>query len=90
MYDQLQFSYNQPIRVGFLGILESNLELGKTFGTVPIALLTALPANQGYTLQRKTFSLINYYDWVTDSYLAGHFEHHFNGFLMNKFLLSKS
>ena len=84
LYDQLQFSYNQPIRVGFLGILESNLELGKTFGTVPIALLTALPANQGYTLQRKTFSLINYYDWVTDSYLAGHFEHHFNGFLMNK------
>ena len=84
LYDQLQFSYNQPIRVGFLGILESNLELGKTFGTVPIALLTALPANQGYTLQRKTFSLINYYDWVTDSYIAGHFEHHFNGFLMNK------
>ena len=83
-YDQLQFSYIQPIRVGFLGILESNLELGKTFDTVPIALLTALPANQGYTLQRRTFSLINYYDWVTDSYIAGHFEHHFNGFLMNK------
>lgn len=84
IYDQLQFSYNQPIRVAFLGILESNFELGKTFGTVPIALLTALPANQGYTLQRKTFSLINYYDWVTDTYIAGHFEHHFNGFLMNK------
>jgi len=83
-YDQLQFSYNQPIRISFLGVLESNLELGKTFDAVPIALLTALPANQGYSLQRRTFSLINYYDWVSDNYIMGHFEHHFNGFLMNK------
>ena len=80
----MQFSYKQPIRVSFLGILESNLELGKTFDTVPIALLTALPANQGYSIIPRTFSLINYYDWVSDNYLLGHFEHHFNGFIMNK------
>ena len=83
-YQKLQFSYKQPIRVSFLGILESNLELGKTFDTVPIALLTALPANQGYSIIPRTFSLINYYDWVSDNYLLGHFEHHFNGFIMNK------
>lgn len=83
-YNQLQFSYKQPIRISFLGILESNLELGKTFDSVPIALLTALPANQGYSLIPRTFSLINYYDWISDNYLLGHFEHHFNGFIMNK------
>ena len=83
-YEKLQFSYKHPIRISFLGILESNLELGKTFDPVPIALLTALPANQGYSLIPRTFSLINYYDWVSDNYLLGHFEHHFNGFIMNK------
>ena len=83
-YEKLQFSYKHPIRISFLGILESNLELGKTFDAVPIALLTALPANQGYSLIPRTFSLINYYDWVSDNYLLGHFEHHFNGFIMNK------
>tara|TARA_B100001094_G_scaffold74994_1_gene71424 strand:- start:13263 stop:15791 length:2529 start_codon:yes stop_codon:yes gene_type:complete len=83
-YNQLQFSYKHPIRISFFGILESNLELGKTFDPVPIALLTALPANQGYSLIPRTFSLINYYDWISDNYLLGHFEHHFNGFIMNK------
>jgi len=88
-YNQLQFSYNQPIRISFLGILESNLEFGKTFDPVPIALLTALPANQGYSIVPRTFSLINYYDWVSDNYILGHFEHHFNGYIMNKIPLLK-
>ena len=83
-YDQLQFSYDQPIRLGYLGILESNIEIGKTFDPVPITIINALPANQGYTIRKKTFTLINYYDWVSDNYIMGHFEHHFNGFLMNK------
>lgn len=88
-YNQLQFSYDQPIRLGYLGILDSNIEIGKTFNSVPIAIITALPANQGYTLRDKSFSLINYYDWVSDNYIMGHFEHHFNGFIMNKIPLIK-
>ena len=83
-YDQFQISYIHPIRLGFFGLLRANFELGKTFGKLPNNLLNALPTNQGYSLEKRTFALNNYYDWITDTYLIGHFEQHFNGFILNK------
>lgn len=88
-YDKLQFLYTQPILLGKFGLLDATLEGGKTFGTVPIGLLSPVPANQSLSLVRNTFSLLNYYDFVTDEYLAGHFEHHFNGFILNRVPLLK-
>jgi len=46
--------------------------------------LSPVPANQTYSLVANTFSLLNYYDFVVDQFLVGHFEHHFNGFILNR------
>ncbi|GGG96339.1 membrane protein [Polaribacter pacificus] len=83
-YDKIQIKYSQPIILGKIGILVTTAEVGKTFGTVPIALLSPVPANQTYWLTKNTFSLMNYYDYVTDSYVYGDAEHHFNGFILNR------
>lgn len=83
-YDKIQIRYNQPIMLGSLGLLDATIEGGKTFGEVPISLLSPIPANQSFSLVKNTFALMNYYDFVTDTYLAGHFEQHFNGFLLNR------
>lgn len=88
-YDRIQFKYNQPILLSKFGIFDATVEAGKTFGTVPISLLNAVPANQSFSLVRNTFALLNYYDFVTDTYLATHFEHHFNGFILNRIPLLK-
>lgn len=88
-YDKLQFSHNQPFKIGKYGILKTNLELGKTFGTLPLPLLSPVVANQTYSLVSNTFSLLDYYDFVTDTYAAGHFEHHFEGFIINRIPLLK-
>ncbi|MGB1042881.1 MAG: DUF5686 family protein [Tenacibaculum sp.] len=88
-YDKLQFKYNQPILLSKFGILDATFEAGKTFGTVPITLLSPVPANQSFSLVANTFALLNYYDFVTDTYAASHFEHHFNGFLLNRIPLVK-
>ncbi|WGH74179.1 DUF5686 family protein [Tenacibaculum tangerinum] len=88
-YDKIQFKYSQPILLSKFGILDASIEAGKTFGTVPVALLSPVPANQTFSLVKNTFALLNYYDFVTDEYLAGHFEHHFNGFILNKIPLLK-
>ncbi|TDQ22685.1 DUF5686 family protein [Tenacibaculum caenipelagi] len=88
-YDKIQFKYNQPILLSKFGILDATFEVGKTFGTVPIALLSPIPANQSFSLVKDTFTLLNYYDFVTDEYLAGHFEHHFNGYILNRIPLLK-
>lgn len=88
-YDRIQFKYNQPILLSKFGIFDATVEAGKTFGTVPISLLNAVPANQSFSLVKNTFALLNYYDFVTDTYLATHFEHHFNGFILNRIPLLK-
>ncbi len=88
-YDKIQFKYSQPILLGKLGLMIATVDGGKTFGKVPITLLSPIPANQTYWLTKNTFSLMNYYDFVTDTYLSGHFEHHFNGFILNRMPLIK-
>jgi len=88
-YDKIQFKYNQPILLGKLGLLIATVDAGKTFGTVPVTLLSPIPANQTYWITKNTFSLMNYYDFVTDTYISGHFEHHFNGLILNRIPLIK-
>ena len=88
-YHKIQFNYSQPILLGKLGLLISSIDGGKTFGTVPVSLLSPIPANQTFWITKNTFSLMNYYDFVTDTYLSGHFEHHFRGFILNRIPLIK-
>jgi len=88
-YDKISFNYNHPLLLGKLGLLVSTFDGGKTFGVVPLSLLNPIPANQTFWITPGTFSLINYYDFITDAYISGHFEHHFNGFIMNRIPLIK-
>ncbi|WP_299710278.1 DUF5686 family protein [uncultured Tenacibaculum sp.] len=83
-YDKIQIKYNQPILLGKFGLLDTTIEGGKIFGTLPSSLLSSVPANQSFSLVPNTFSLLNYYDFVTDEYVSTHFEHHFNGFILNR------
>jgi len=88
-YSRLQFRYDQHILWGKFGKTDATVELGKTFGKVPLALLNPLPANQVLIQKPYTFSLLNYYDFVTDTYATGYFTHHFNGLIMNRLPLLK-
>ncbi|CAL2059490.1 DUF5686 and carboxypeptidase-like regulatory domain-containing protein [Tenacibaculum sp. 190524A05c] len=83
-YDRIQLKYNQPILLGKFGLLDTTVEGGKTFGQVPVSLMNVIPANQSFSLVPNTFSLLNFYDFVTDTYLSTHLEHHFNGFILNR------
>jgi len=88
-YNKLLFSYNQPIKLGKFGIINSTIETGKIFGATQLSVLSPVPANQTYSLVPNTFSLLNYYDFVVDQFVVGHFIHHFNGFIMNRIPLIK-
>ncbi|EGV43447.1 carboxypeptidase-like regulatory domain-containing protein [Bizionia argentinensis JUB59] len=83
-YTKLQLSYVQPWQLGGLGRLYSTVEVGKTFGTVPLGLLSIVPGNQSYFSIYKSFSQLNYYEFVTDTYASLHLEHNFNGRLFSR------
>lgn len=78
-YERLQFSYTQPWQIGGFGLLTSTMELGKTFGEVPLGLLSVIPGNQTLFSLYNTFPNLDFYEFVTDTYATVHLEHNFNG-----------
>jgi hypothetical protein len=78
-YDKLQLYYKQPIVIGPLGRTNLTLELGKTFGIIPLGLMSVIPGNQSYFTIENTFSNLNFYEFITDQYATLQWEHNFQG-----------
>jgi hypothetical protein len=62
------------------------MEVGKTFGTIPLGLMSVIPGNQTYFTIENTFSNLNFYEFVTDQYDL-EWNHNFSGRLLLEFLL---
>lgn len=78
-YTKVQIAYTQPWFVGGFGRMRTSLEAGKTFGEVPLSLLSVVPGNQTYFAFFNTFNQLDFYEFVTDTYASFHLEHNFNG-----------
>ncbi|UGU17236.1 DUF5686 and carboxypeptidase regulatory-like domain-containing protein [Sinomicrobium kalidii] len=83
-YEKVQFYFRKPWSVGGLGRLYTTLEAGKTFGEVPLGLLSVVPGNQTYFSIFNTFPNLDFYEFVTDTYVSLHLEHNFNGRLFSR------
>jgi hypothetical protein len=83
-YEKIQFYYRQPIMIGLLGRLFVTTEVGKTFGQVPLGLMSVIPGNQSYFVIPTNFNLLNYYELITDEYVTLQLEHHFNGKIFSR------
>ena len=83
-YTKLQMSYIQPWQIGGIGRLTTTIEAGKTFGAVPLGLLSVIPGNQSYFSIYNTFSQLDYYEFVSDTYASLNFEHNFNGRFLSR------
>lgn len=82
-YDKLQFYYRQPLHLGSFGLLTPMIEVGKNFGEVPLGLLSVIPGNQSVFSVYESFPLLDYYEFVTDTYATWHLEHDFGGRLFS-------
>jgi len=78
-YEKIQLYYKQPIIIGALGRSNVIVEAGKTFGTIPLGLMSVIPGNQTYFSIENTFSNLNFYEFVTDQYATLQWNHDFNG-----------
>jgi hypothetical protein len=89
-YERIQFFYRHPFVLGGLGNMTTTLEAGKTFGAVPLGLLNVVPGNQTYFSIFGTFPLLNYYEFVTDTYASLHVEHNFGGRFLSRLPLIRN
>ena len=78
-YKKIQLYYKQPIIIGAIGRSNFTMELGKTYGQIPLGLMSIVPGNQTYFIIENTFNNLNFYEFVTDTYATFQWEHNFQG-----------
>ncbi|MFV8376405.1 DUF5686 family protein [Flavobacterium sp. LB1P71] len=78
-YEKIQLYYKQPMIIGPLGRSNIILEVGKTFGTIPLGLMSVIPGNQTFFSNESTFSNLNYYEFISDQYTTLQWNHNFQG-----------
>ena len=78
-YQKIQLYYKQPVVIGAIGRSNFTMELGKTFGQVPLGLMSVVPGNQTLFIIDNTFSNLNFYEFVADQYATLQWEHNFQG-----------
>lgn len=88
-YQRLQLYYKQPLIIGPIGRTNFITEMGKTFGKVPLGLMSIIPGNQSYFQIENTFSNLNFYEFVSDEYATLQWEHNFQGKLFARIPLMR-
>ncbi len=88
-YDKIQLYYKQPIIIGALGRSNVIMEVGKTFGTVPLGLMSIIPGNQTFFTIENTFSNLNFYEFLSDEYVTLQWNHNFGGRLFSRIPLMR-
>lgn len=83
-YQRVQALYTQPWNIGGFGRLYSTVEVGKTFGNVPLSLLNPIPGNQTYFSIYNSFTQLDYYEFVSDTYTSLHLQHNFGGRIFSR------
>lgn len=72
-----------------VGTSHIQVEAGKIFGRVPYPLLKIHEGNGTYFYDPTAFSCMNYYEFVSDAWVALRLEHDFKGFFLGKIPLMK-
>jgi hypothetical protein len=88
-YQRVDLGINQAFNIGRLGKSNYLINIGKIYGTVPFPLLNVALGNQTPIYTLVSFNLMNYFEFVTDQYASVKWEHHFEGFFLNRIPLMK-
>lgn len=83
-YDKLRLTINKRIRYGPLGVGNMNLSGEYVFSTLPYPLLSLHLGNQTPVYAMVTYNLMDYGEFISDRYATMQYQHHFEGFLLNR------
>jgi hypothetical protein len=88
-YQKLEFSMTHNRNVGVWGYLKYGFNAGYVFGTVAYPFLKVHEGNQSYWLLTSAFNKLNYFEFVSDKYIGGFIEHHWEGLFFDRLPLIK-
>ncbi|MEA3447874.1 MAG: DUF5686 family protein [Bacteroidota bacterium] len=82
-YLSVSLNYKHKIQLYPLGVLHYAIEGGKVFGTAPFPFLFVHKGNQSFAYYDYSFNLMNFYEFVSDTYMSIYAEHRFEGFFLS-------
>lgn len=88
-YNRLGVNISNNLNMGILGTSNISLSAEKIFETVPYPLLANHIGNESLFYTSAAFNLMNYSEFVSDQYISFNYNHHFQGFVLNRIPLMK-
>jgi hypothetical protein len=88
-YDKIRLAINKRIRFGPFGYGSMNLTGEYVFNTLPYPLLSLHLGNQTPVFAQVTYNLMNYGEFISDRFATMQYQHHFEGFLLNRIPLMR-
>jgi len=83
-YLRLNLNFSDKVKLNPFGYLTYYFQAGKIWGDVPFPLMKIHEGNETYAFDLYGFNLMDYQEFVSDTYASLFLEHHFQGFFLNK------
>jgi hypothetical protein len=83
-YFKSRITVQYDFKINPFGKSYAILEAGKIWGKVPYPLLKLHEGNETYAFDDYAYNMMNYYEFASDQYASLYYEHHFEGFFLNR------
>ena len=88
-YHKAAINLKKSLKMGLLGVSSLSVTGSKIFGTVPLPLLTSHIGNESVYYVAIAYNTMGFSEFVSDTYASLNYQHHFEGFLLNRIPLFK-
>lgn len=88
-YHKVALNVTKSLKMGFLGVSDLSLTGSKIFGEVPLPLLSGHLGNESIYYVSIAYNTMGFAEFVSDTYASLNYQHHFEGFILNRIPLFK-
>lgn len=88
-YQKIDVSIEHKVNIGFLGRIVYGINAGKIYGTTAYPFLKVHEGNQSFWLMSNAFNKMNFFEFISDEYISGLIENHWDGFFFDRIPLIK-
>ena len=88
-YHKLEAGIAKKFNLGLVGSSYVHLRAGYVFGQLPYPLLENHIGNESWFFTDAAYNTMNYFEFVSDSYVDLRYQHYFNGLVLNRIPLMR-
>lgn len=88
-YQKLDLFIEHKISIGLLGRIRYGANIGTIFGKTAYPFLKVHEGNQSFWLMDNAFNTMNFFEFISDNYITGLIENHWDGLFFDRIPLIK-